>query len=115
MSAKAGSDRTLAIQPAGGTGQHAGHHQTFAHPLKIRLVNRGTADAVAGERVTFVWDAMSQQVLFEGDESVVTVRTDAQGYAQTPPLVAGDAAGTATFTVTAEGASPEQLEVTVDG
>ncbi|MFF4952208.1 Ig domain-containing protein [Streptomyces chattanoogensis] len=115
MSAKAGSGQLLAIRPAGGTGQHARPHQTFAHPLKARLVDTRTDIPVADSEVTFVWDSMSQQALFEGDETTVTAHTDAQGYAETPPLVAGDAAGTATFTVIAEGAAPEQFEVTVDG
>ncbi|MEU9112675.1 Ig domain-containing protein [Streptomyces sp. NPDC048483] len=114
MSANPGSAQTLAIEPAGGTGQHAGPYQTFAHPLKARLVDIRTGTAIADSTVTFSWDSTTQQALFEGDERTVTAQTDAKGYAQTPPVVAGDAAGTATFVVTAEGAAPEQFEVTVD-
>ncbi|MFJ9412985.1 Ig domain-containing protein [Streptomyces sp. NPDC101227] len=115
MRAKAGSDHTLTIQPAGGTGQHARPHQTFAQPLKVRLVDSRTGNPVSDAPVTFSWEAMTQQALFEGDRTNVTAPTDAQGYAQTPPLVAGDAAGTVTFLVTAEGAVSEEFEVTVDG
>ncbi|MFI9045513.1 Ig domain-containing protein [Streptomyces sp. NPDC053427] len=115
MRANAGLSRTLTIQSAGGTGQHARTRQTFAQPLKARLVDMRTGTPVSDAPVTFSWEAMTQQVLFEGDRTNVTESTDAQGYAQTPPLVAGDAAGTATFLVTAEGAAPEEFEVTVDG
>ncbi|MGD3111174.1 Ig domain-containing protein [Streptomyces sp. YGL11-2] len=114
MSAEAGWGWARAIQPAGGTGQHAGPHETFAHPLKARIVDSQRHAPVADVAVTFSWDAMSQQALFEGDEATAQVRTDTQGYAQSPRLVAGDAAGTAVFTVTAEGAAPERFEVTVD-
>lgn len=114
MSAEAGSARTLVIQPAGGTGQHAGRLETFAQPLMARLVDSGSRRPVSGAEVTFSWVSTSQQALFEGDERTVTARTDVDGYAQTPPLVAGDADGLATFTVTAAGATPEQFEVTVD-
>ncbi|MEU9123127.1 Ig domain-containing protein [Streptomyces sp. NPDC048506] len=114
MSARAGSVQALTIQPAGGAGQHAGRSEAFPQPLKVRLVERNSLRPVSGAEVTFCWASMSQQALFEGDESAVTVRTDAGGYAQTPLLMAGDAVGTALFTVTAEGADPEELEITVD-
>ncbi|BDM69143.1 hypothetical protein HEK616_26300 [Streptomyces nigrescens] len=114
MSTEAGMDLTVAIEPAGGTGQHAGPHQTFSNPLKARLVDRRSGLPVADATVTFAWLATTQQVLFEGGAPTVTVDTDSQGYAQTPPLVAGDATGTASFTVTAEGAAPKHFEVTVD-
>ncbi|MBL1089895.1 Ig domain-containing protein [Streptomyces sp. NPDC001739] len=114
MNAEAGTDLTVAIEPAGGTGQHAGPHETFSDPLKARLVDRRSGLPVTDAAVTFAWLSTTQQVLFEGGETTVTVDTDSQGYAQTPPLVAGDAAGTASFTVTAEGAAPQHFEVTVD-
>ncbi|MFF4603404.1 Ig domain-containing protein [Streptomyces sp. NPDC001339] len=114
MNARAGSVQALTIQPAGGAGQHAGRLEAFADPLKARLVDSNSLRPVPGAEVTFCWTSTSQQALFEGDEIAVTVRTDAGGYAETPPLVAGDAAGTALFTVTAEGAAPEEFEVTVD-
>ncbi|UQA90593.1 Ig domain-containing protein [Streptomyces halobius] len=114
MSAAAGSARTLVIQPTGGTGQHARPHETFAQPLTARLVDRDSHMPVSGAEVTFSWVSTSQQVLFEGDEITVAVRTDADGSAQTPPLVAGDVDGIAIFNVTAAGAAPEQFQVTVD-
>ncbi|MFF7409480.1 Ig domain-containing protein [Streptomyces lydicus] len=113
MSAEAGSARKLVIQPAGGIGQHAGRLQTFAEPLTARLVDAGTGDRVSGVPVTFSWVSTTQQVLFEENEITVTVPTDRQGFARTPALVAGDVDGTATFTVTAEGAEPAHFEVTV--
>ncbi|WP_274917679.1 Ig domain-containing protein [Streptomyces sp. WZ-12] len=117
MSAEAGHGRTYTIQPAGGTEQHAGHHQTFPHPLKARVVDSQNQKPVAEVPVTFAWDSMSQQALFEdggSGEPTVTVLTDPQGYAETPRLIAGDAAGTATFTVTAPGARPAHIEITVN-
>ncbi|MEU5208626.1 Ig domain-containing protein [Streptomyces sp. NPDC020742] len=114
MSAQAGSARTLAIRSAGGTGQHAGRGETFAEPLTARLVDVGSGRPVAGAPVTFSWVSTTQQVLFAGDERTVTVPTDDRGCARTPPLVASDAEGSATFIVTAEGAAPEEFEVTVD-
>ncbi|MEW1655022.1 MULTISPECIES: Ig domain-containing protein [unclassified Streptomyces] len=117
MSAEAGQGRWYTIQPAGGSGQHAGTHQTFPHPLKARVVDVQDQKPVAELPVTFAWDTMSQQALFEdgaSGESTVTVLTDPQGYAETPRLMAGDAAGTATFTVTAPGAPPVHFEITVD-
>ncbi|WP_189302563.1 Ig domain-containing protein [Streptomyces albospinus] len=114
MGAEAGWGWARAVQPAGGTGQHAGPHETFTHPLKARVVDRQQHAPVADVPVTFCWDSMSQQALFEGGEATAQARTDAQGYAESPRLVAGDAAGTAGFTVTTEGAAPERFEVTVD-
>ncbi|AJC53486.1 MULTISPECIES: hypothetical protein [Streptomyces] len=114
MSTEAGYGRTYAIQPAGGIGQHAGHHQTFPHTLKARVVDIQDQAPVAELPVTFVWDSMSQQALFEGGEISVTVLTDPQGYAESPRLTAGDAAGTATFTITAAGAPPAHVEIMVD-
>ncbi|WP_382464822.1 Ig domain-containing protein [Streptomyces noursei] len=106
--------RTYMILPAGGTGQHAVHHGTFAHPLKARVVDSEDRTPVTELPVTFAWDTMSQQALFEGAQETVTVLTDPQGYAETPPLVAGDAAGTASFAVTAAGAPPVRVDITVD-
>ncbi|MGW1378389.1 Ig domain-containing protein [Streptomyces sp. NPDC002446] len=114
MRAEAGSARTLVIEPAGGTGQHAGRLETFAQPLRARLVDPGSGTPVSDAEVTFSWVSTSQQVLFEGDERTVSVRTDRDGYARTPPLVAGDADGTAVFTVTAAGAEPVDFEAMVD-
>ncbi|MEU7638818.1 Ig domain-containing protein [Streptomyces sp. NPDC039016] len=105
---------TYTIQPAGGTGQHTGHHQTFPHRLKARVVDSHDQKPVTELPVTFAWDSLSQQALFEGDRATVTVLTDPQGYAETPRLEAGDAAGTAAFTVTAAGAPPVHVEITVD-
>ncbi|MER6052923.1 Ig domain-containing protein [Streptomyces sp. NPDC001793] len=115
MSTEAGHGRThYTIQPAGGTGQHAEHHKTFSHRLKARVLDDEDHKPVAELPVTFAWDSMSQQALFEGRRQAVTVLTDPQGYAESPPLTAGDAAGTATFTVTAAGAPPAHFEIMVD-
>ncbi|MCK7625291.1 Ig domain-containing protein [Streptomyces sp. RS10V-4] len=112
MSAEAGSGRAYTIQPAGGTGQHTGPHETFPYPLKARVVDQDQSP-VAGLPVTFTWDAMGEQALFDGVDSTVTVLTDPDGYAETPALVAGDAAGTVTFTALAEGAPPVTLQIAV--
>lgn len=114
MSAKAGSVQALTIQPAGGAGQHAGRSEPFAHPLKVRLVDSNSLRPVSDTEVTFCWTSTSQQALFEGDRIAVTVSTNAAGYAETPLLMAGDAAGEALFIVTAEGAAPEEFGITVD-
>ncbi|MFE0192667.1 Ig domain-containing protein [Streptomyces sp. NPDC059008] len=114
MSAESGSAQTLVIQPTGGTGQHAGRRDTFAQPLTARLVDSGSRRPVSDAEVTFAWVSTSEQALFEGERQTITVRTDDDGYARTSPLVAGDSDGVAVFIVTAAGAAPEQVEVTVD-
>ncbi|KUL35592.1 Ig domain-containing protein [Streptomyces sp. NRRL F-4489] len=112
MSAEAGHGRAYTIQPAGSTGQRACPHEVFPYPLKVRVVDEDQSP-VAGVPVTFTWDAMGEQALFDGVDTTVTVLTDPEGYAETPTLVAGDAAGTAAFTVTAADAPPLKVEVAV--
>lgn len=94
----------LTLQKVSGDGQSAAVGQTFAQSLRIKLVD-SLGSGVAGRAVTFVLPSSGASALFTGSAQQFQTQTDADGFANSPSLVANSAEGNYQVMVTAAGAA----------
>jgi hypothetical protein len=101
---------TVTIQ--GGNQQSAVIHTVFADPLVLR-VHDHTNVGIAGAAVTFIVPDSGASALFAGGQTRITVTTDADGVAHSPPLTANGTVGTYNVRAeVAEVAEPVQFTLT---
>ncbi len=75
----------------------------YPQPLFATVVKRG-AGPVSGVPVTFSLPTTGARATFAGGATTVTVTTNADGYAEAPPMTAGNTVGAFEARVSAEGA-----------
>jgi hypothetical protein len=87
------------VTPTGGSGQTAMVGTAFAAPLTATVTDGGAP--IAGASVTFTAPATEPSATFPGGAGSVTVTTDTDGVATSPPVTAGRMAGGFAITATA--------------
>lgn len=100
----------LTLQAVSGGGQLATVGQTFANTLRVKLADSQGA-GIAGRLITFTLPVQWRQRLVWGGALQYQVQTDANGFANSPSLVANNVEGPFVAVVAAAGAAdPVQFE-----
>lgn len=94
----------LTLQTVSGDGQSATVGQAFAQSLRVKLVD-GQGAGAAGRAVTFVLPLSGPSASFAGGALQFQAQTDADGFANSPSLVANNVEGNYQAMVTAAGAA----------